>query len=75
MADRIVASIVRILAPNEKIVGAGFLASERHVLTCAHVIAQGLSIPQNALEIPNSEIRLDFPLVAPGKELKDRMTL
>jgi hypothetical protein len=73
MADKIAASIVRILDANEDIVGAGFLVSEKHVFTCAHVIVQALGIPENGREMPNGKIRLDFPLVALGKKIMARV--
>ncbi|NEP80705.1 MAG: trypsin-like peptidase domain-containing protein [Okeania sp. SIO3B3] len=64
------ASIVRIYHSNGAVVGAGFLVSNEYVLTCAHVITQALSIPQNTQEIPDGSIELDFPLIAPGNKLK-----
>ena len=48
--------IVRILDQDDKPVGAGFLISARHVLTCSHVISK-----------LGEEITLDFPLLSPQK--------
>ncbi|KKO18629.1 MAG: serine protease [Candidatus Brocadia sp.] len=48
--------IVRILDQNNKPVGAGFLISPRHVLTCSHVISK-----------LDEEITLDFPLLSTQK--------
>ena len=45
--------------PTNKIVGAGFLVSSRHLLTCAHVVYEALQL--NSLEKPNQTICLDFP--------------
>jgi len=61
------AAIVRIRAENDRIVGAGFLVGQRQVLTCAHVVAGALGVPDDAAEVPEGEIRIDFPLVAPGQ--------
>jgi tetratricopeptide (TPR) repeat protein len=36
------------------------------VLTCAHVVAAALDLPQETQEMPQAAVRLDFPLVAPG---------
>lgn len=60
-------SLIRIwTAEGEEgiIVGAGFLVGKRRVLTCAHVVAQALDISENALELPQGVIWLDFPLVS-----------
>src|SRR5713101_2843569 len=70
MSHQLEASIVRIVDANDLIVGAGFLVSERHVLTCAHVIAQALNIPQDTEEMPTDQVRLNFPFC----ELKETNT-
>ena len=67
MSDRLPASIVRIFSTDGTIVGAGFLVSEKLVLTCVHVVAQALGMAGDTAEMPAAEVRLDFPLVAPGK--------
>jgi tetratricopeptide (TPR) repeat protein len=59
------ASIVRIFGADDSIAGCGFLVSKSHLLTCAHVVAQALHIPQDTEEMPTATIRLDFPLIAP----------
>src|SRR6266566_8445193 len=63
------ASIVRIRIADRTVVGAGFLVDERHIFTCAHVVTQALSLPENVPEAPQAQILLDFPLVAPKKLL------
>ncbi|HAG84204.1 MAG TPA: serine protease [Cyanobacteria bacterium UBA12227] len=63
-------SIVRIFHANGLVVGAGFLVSPQYVLTCAHVVAQALCIPENSIEVPTGLIELDFPLIAAGNKLK-----
>ena len=66
-------AVVRIRAADSQVVGAGFLVAERQVLTCAHVVAQALGLPDSALEMPQAEAHLDFPLVAPGRILTARV--
>ena len=63
------ASIVRIYDNYGGVVGAGFLGSQKYVLTCAHVIAEALGISDNTPKAPTTPISLDFPLVAPGEIL------
>ena len=63
------ASITRIYDNYGEVVGAGFLVSEKYVLTCAHVITEALGICEDAPEVPRTAISLDFPLVAPGEIL------
>lgn len=57
-------SVIRIYSNNSKVVGAGFLVSQKYILTCAHVVADALGIARNTAEMPNAEVRLDFPLLA-----------
>src|SRR5690349_2333192 len=56
MSEQLKRSIVRIRNANQEVVGTGFLVSNRHVLTCAHVVDQA--------ETPTREIHLDFPFLA-----------
>lgn len=62
-------AIARIYNKNGIVVGAGFLVFEQHLLTCAHVVAQALNIPQTSPESPTESIELDFPLIAPGHKV------
>ncbi|MEI6444981.1 MAG: AAA-like domain-containing protein [Nostocales cyanobacterium ELA583] len=64
MATPLESSVVRIYSNSGKVVGAGFLVSQKYILTCAHVVADALGIARNTAEMPNAEIRLDFPLLA-----------
>jgi tetratricopeptide (TPR) repeat protein len=66
-------AIVRIRTTDDCVVGAGFLVGQRQVLTCAHVVAQALGLPDHVPEMPQDEVRLDFPLVAPNQELTARV--
>lgn len=69
MSTQLETSIVRIRTHDGIVVGAGFLVTEKLLLTCAHVVAQALDIPQDTSEIPTDEISLDFPLVAAGENV------
>lgn len=66
MTEQLASSIVRILNEGGAIIGAGFLASEKHVLTCAHVVGQASGLSDRAPEMPTAEARIGFPLIAPG---------
>ncbi len=64
MSEPIGASLVRIRTKAGSVAGAGFLVGKRHVLTCAHVVAQALDLPKNAIDQPSSTVSLDFPQLA-----------
>ena len=64
MPESIDTSLVRIHTKAGGVAGAGFLVSERHILTCAHVIAQALGLPDDTVEPPSSPVSLDFPRLA-----------
>jgi len=65
MQESLDASLVRIRTLDGRVVGAGFLVGERHILTCAHVVSQALGLTEHPLETPQGMISLDFPLVPP----------
>jgi hypothetical protein len=67
MTEAIKQSIVRLRNKSEKYVGAGTLVSCKHVLTCAHVIADALGLPRTVQEKPEEKVTLDFPFIASGK--------
>ncbi|MEM1240394.1 MAG: trypsin-like peptidase domain-containing protein [Cyanobacteria bacterium P01_H01_bin.26] len=60
-------SVVRFYHANGNVVGAGFLVAERYVLTCAHVVAAALTLPNNTEPAPEQPVQIDFPLLAPGQ--------
>ncbi len=66
-------AIVRIRTAGGHIVGAGFLVGQRQVLTCAHVIDDALGRPRNTPKMPQADVHLDFPLVAPDQHLTARV--
>ncbi|MBH8556352.1 trypsin-like peptidase domain-containing protein [Nostocaceae cyanobacterium CENA357] len=63
-------SVVRIYANSGRVIGAGFLVSQKYILTCAHVIADALGLSRTTTQMPDAEITLDFPLVAAKQLLK-----
>ncbi|NOT63074.1 MAG: trypsin-like peptidase domain-containing protein [Acidobacteria bacterium] len=68
-------SLIRIFGLNGKIFGTGWLASERRAMTCVHVIADALNLDRRISERPDTEIKLDFPFVAPGQQLRARVAV
>jgi Flp pilus assembly protein TadD len=73
MAASLKSAIVRIYNAGSTIVGAGFLVSDRHILTCAHVVADAFDLAQDHCELPQADLGLDFPLLAPGKIVSARV--
>ncbi|MBE9039733.1 PD40 domain-containing protein [Oscillatoriales cyanobacterium LEGE 11467] len=73
MASQLESSVVRIYANSGKVIGAGFLVSPQHILTCSHVVAFALGIRADSTHIPTAEVSLDFPRVAPGQKLKAKV--
>ena len=70
MTDHLYPSIVRILhLTNEIPLGVGFLVSERHIVTCSHVVAAALGIPRDTAAMPVQRVHLDFPLAGAGAQL------
>jgi TIR domain/Trypsin-like peptidase domain/Effector-associated domain 9 len=67
------AAIARIYHSNRAIVGAGFLVSDRYLLTCAHVVTAALGIPTETVEMPTTALELDFPLIASGQKVKAKV--
>ncbi|MFM9156757.1 MAG: trypsin-like peptidase domain-containing protein [Dolichospermum sp.] len=66
-------AIARIYNKQGKIVGAGFLLTQYHLLTCAHVITAALGIVTNIQYSPTEIIEVDFPLIAPGQKVKAKV--
>ncbi len=73
MTSQLKFAVARIRQTNGKVVGAGFLVSDKYVLTCAHVINAAIGQPLNAPNEPNQEIHLDFPLIASKNILRGRV--
>jgi hypothetical protein len=64
MSSQLFGSLVRFRAVEDVVVGAGFLVSREHVLTCAHVLAQALHIPEDTPEPPGGAVTLEFPWIS-----------
>lgn len=74
MLEPLERAVVRIYSRRgEVVVGAGFLAFQKYILTCTHVIADALGVERTATEMPTDEVILDFPRVAPKQRLKARI--
>lgn len=58
--------LARIWNQENQIIGAGFLVTECHVLTCAHVVSDALDKPRQ--EMPTGPVQLDFPFVKAGEK-------
>jgi len=59
-------ALVRILRAEGELrrpVGAGFLVSPQHIITCAHVVNCAFGLPKNAADQSEDELFLDFPLL------------
>lgn len=73
MTTQLRAAIARISQAEGRVVGAGFLVSDKHIITCAHVVNAALGKGPFIPNQPNQEIHLDFPLVAPGNIVKGQV--
>ena len=73
MAKSFESAIVRVHASDGTVVGAGFLVTDRHVLTCAHVVASALGLPEDTPALPQVELHLDFPLLTPNQVVTARV--
>lgn len=60
------ASVVRFRSEQGEVFGAGFMVGPQHFLTCAHVIAAILQVPDTQPQAPTESIFFDFPLLEPG---------
>ena len=67
MFEQFTSSIARLFRGNGSIARAGFLVDERHLVTCAHVVADALGIRRETVDKPSGKVSLDLPLVAAGK--------
>src|SRR5260370_38205994 len=69
MQESLEASLVRIHTADGRVVGAGFLVGERHILTCAHVVAGALGVADHTPEKHQAQVALDVARVAHGTVL------
>jgi V8-like Glu-specific endopeptidase len=75
MQESLEASLVRLHTADGHVVGAGFLVSERHILTCAHVVSQALDLADSPVDPPPGVVSLDFPRIPPHTLLTARVVL
>ncbi len=75
MQKSLEASLVRIRTANGRVVGAGFLVGEHHILTCAHIVSQALDLADSAVDPPQGVVSLDFPRITPRTLLTARLVL
>ncbi|WP_293338112.1 CHASE2 domain-containing protein [Microcoleus sp. CAWBG58] len=73
MVSPLESSVVRIYSRSGLPIGAGFLVSDKYILTCAHVVADALGEGRETVEMPEGEVTLDFPILAPGQQFKARV--
>ena len=74
MQSPIAPFLIRILNATGAIAGAGFLVSEHHILTCAHVVETALGKKLGSLqERPNEELSFDFPLLSPSQYFRAKV--
>lgn len=66
-------AIARVYSSNGTVVGAGFLVSNRHLLTCAHVVIAALGISPTTEEAPSDLVDLDFPLILSEQKVKAKV--
>jgi Flp pilus assembly protein TadD len=69
MSQELEQSVVRIYSNNGNVIGAGFLFSEKYILTCTHVLAYALGIQDGTSEMPTGTVHLDFPRVDSKQKL------
>ena len=75
MAVMLEAGIARVLSPEGQVLGGGFLVGPGEVVTCAHVVARALGLPDGGRPASDAEVWLDFPLVAPGEKVAARVAV
>jgi len=68
-------SLVRIFYKNtNNVVGAGFLITKKHVLTCAHVVTSALEL-ERSNNAPQESVRLNFPFMGQVATFDARVVL
>jgi hypothetical protein len=66
--------LVRIFARDGSIAGVGFSVSDRHVISCAHVVAQAIpNCEASSLSKPTETLEIDFPFVAENTLLQAKV--
>jgi|GEM_PF-4674617 len=73
MTKQLEPAIVRICTATRNYVGVGVLVSGKHVLTCAHVVADALKRSRTQQDQPTEAVYLDFPFIASGQILSAKV--
>ncbi|MEN8261740.1 MAG: serine protease, partial [Pseudomonadota bacterium] len=66
-------TLVRILGDaheQQNPAGAGFIASNKHIVTCAHVVGDALGIPREGEAPPDESLWVDLPLLENSKPIE-----
>jgi formylglycine-generating enzyme required for sulfatase activity len=61
MPEQVREHLMRVRDPKDGVHGAAFLVGPRTVVTCAHVIARALGLPDDQPDKPDGGVELDFP--------------
>jgi hypothetical protein len=61
MSNQLKPAFVRIFNRSSDIIGDGFLISERHIITCAHVVNLAFNRSKSNTDKPDGAIALNFP--------------
>ncbi len=61
--EQLTSGLVRVWDQDRNVVGAGFLVSDRTVLTCSHVVAQALKMAEAELASHQGSVSIDFALI------------
>jgi hypothetical protein len=57
------------------VVGAGFLADDRHVVTCAHVVNRALGRATEEIVLPEDEVMIEFPFASSTEPIPTRVLM
>jgi len=66
-------AIVRIYTADLHGIGVGFVVSDGHILTCAHVVAGALGLSRDGVPSDLNQVYVNFPLLAPEEYFSTRV--
>src|SRR5262245_49588782 len=75
MLERLQGALIRIYGPQDEPIGAGVLVTDRHILSCAHVINEACGFPHDNSQLPQEVVTLDFPLLPSSQRQEARTVL
>jgi formylglycine-generating enzyme required for sulfatase activity len=73
MLDPLEACVVRVRTADGAVVGGGLLATERHVISCAHVVAVAAGQRLGAVDPPTDPVHLDLARLPAAGSLQARV--